>query len=267
MKIIRSFVFLAASLFAGHLVVEGAPTRMTFNVGGVERRALVFPPSSSEAGGKFPLILAFHGHGGNMNGAARAMPLQNAWPEAIVVYPQGLRTVSEIDPQGLRPGWQISPGQDDDRDLKFVDTILARMREKFHVDDGRIFATGFSNGAIFTYLLWSQRPNDFAAFGVCAGRIRESFKITVPKPLIHIGGNRDKLIPIDYQKESVATARRVNGCSEQGQACGRGCTFYPSSKGAPVEMIVHPFGHVYPPFAATRIVNFFKQAGPKVHSR
>src|SRR5260370_1318733 len=95
----------------------------------------------------------------------RGMAFENSWPEAIVVYPQGLPTPGIImDPKGERPGWQREPEQEHDRDLKFVDAILATLRKKYSVDPYRIYATGFSNGGLFTYLLLSQRPNVFAAF-------------------------------------------------------------------------------------------------------
>src|SRR5262249_8227617 len=81
---------------------------MSWTVDGVARRALVFAPTAptTAGGGKVPLVFAFHGHGGNMRGAARTMAFQEAWPEALVVYMQGLPTPSKIDPQGRLPGWQ-----------------------------------------------------------------------------------------------------------------------------------------------------------------
>jgi polyhydroxybutyrate depolymerase len=54
------------------------------------------------------------------------------------------------DVEGKYPGWQQTPGQLGDRDLKFFDTVLGAIREKYPVDDRRIYATGFSNGGFFT---------------------------------------------------------------------------------------------------------------------
>jgi predicted esterase len=85
-----------------------------------------------------------------MQAAAQVMHLQKFWPGAVIVYPQGLKTPSQVDPQGNFPGWQVRAGQAglNDRDLKFFDAMLATMRQKFPVDNARIYATGFSNGAI-----------------------------------------------------------------------------------------------------------------------
>ena len=63
-------------------------------------------------------------------------------------------------------------GEYQDRDLKLVDAALAWVHAKYTVDDDRIYATGFSNGAMFTYLLWAERPAVFAAYGPVAGRLR-----------------------------------------------------------------------------------------------
>ena len=65
-----------------------------------------------------------------------------------------------------KPGWQRDVGQQSDRDLKFVDAIMTTLRQKYSIDERRVYATGFSNGGLFTYLLLSARPNLFAAFAL-----------------------------------------------------------------------------------------------------
>jgi poly(3-hydroxybutyrate) depolymerase len=77
--------------------------------------------------------------------------------------------------------------------LEFVDLMLRQLHQKFSIDDRRIYATGFSNGGRFCYILWSQRSNVFAAFGICAGVIREPVRLTEPKPLLHIAGENDEV--------------------------------------------------------------------------
>src|SRR5438270_11528990 len=111
-------VMLAAS--AHSTFAQGAV--MTFVVDGVKRQALVFAPKETKE--KAPLVFAWHGHGGNMQGTSQLMHIQTVWPEAIVVYPQGLPTVSGGDPQGNLPGWQAEAGTNGDRDLKFFDEML-----------------------------------------------------------------------------------------------------------------------------------------------
>jgi poly(3-hydroxybutyrate) depolymerase len=116
------------------------------------------------------LIFAWHGHGGSMRNASR-WDYEKYWPEAIVVYPQGLPTKGMTDPQGTKAGWQQKVGDYEDRDLKFFDAMLAELKKDYPVDDKRIFSTGHSNGGKMTYLLWEARGKEFAAFPVgCPSR-------------------------------------------------------------------------------------------------
>jgi polyhydroxybutyrate depolymerase len=256
LRILLTLIPFLVTLHAA--VAAEQPTTMKWTVDGVERQALVFPPAGG-AVGKVPVIFAFHGHGGNVRGAARSMKFQTRWPKALVVYMQGLPTPSKRDPEGAEPGWQTEAGQLGDRDLKFFDTALTALAEKYTVDENRIYATGFSNGAFFTYLLWAELGKTFAAFAPCAGRPFPSVHPTEPRPLLHIAGEKDPLVHLEDQKQAIETARQVNGATAPGQPCGTGCVLYPSTKGAPVMARFHPGGHIFPPGATDWIVTFFKE--------
>src|SRR4051794_39955649 len=125
---------------------------MTWNIDGVRREALVYTPAAKNGSGKMAVVLAFHGHGDTAENF-QGVDLEKSWPQAIVVYPQGLPSLHDG-----APGWQVERGKDGDRDLKLVDQMLAKLHQQFMVDDDRIYSTGFSNGANFTYLLWAERP-------------------------------------------------------------------------------------------------------------
>ena len=253
-----SFLF-AASFWVVSTGFAIEPTSTKWTVDGVEREALVFLPSASSKA-RPPVIFAFHGHGGNMHFAARGMAFQNFWPEAIVVYPQGLPTPGIVmDHEGKKPGWQREPGQEHDRDLKFVDAILATLRPKYSIDEARVYATGFSNGGLFTYLLLSQRPDVFAAFAPGGAALMRSVQLTKPSPVFHYGGEKDQLARFSRQQETIEQLRNFNGCAAQGQSCGANCTLFPSAKGAPIATFIHPFGHVYPPQVTPLIVKFFQE--------
>jgi polyhydroxybutyrate depolymerase len=223
---------------------------MTWRVGGETREAIVYAPSSASAA-RAPLVLSFHGRGDDMENF-QYVRLHEAWPEAIVVYFQGLP-----NGEGYR-GWQLEKGQDNDRDLKLVDTALASLRTKFKVDDARIYATGFSNGASFTYLLWTERPAVFAAYAPVAGRMRPSLQPKHAKPLFHVGGQRDPQVKFTDQRQAFETAIRVNGVAEKSAPCGSGCTIYGAAEASPVMTWIHPGGHVYPNTTSERIVRFFQ---------
>ena len=226
---------------------------MTWKVEGVERQATVYLPTAKTASGNTPLVFAFHGHGDDARNF-QGVGIHEHWAQAIVVYVEGLPS-----PRDGAAGWQVEKGQDGDRDLKLVDQMLAGLREQYRVDDTRIYSTGFSNGANFTYLLWAERPKVFAAFAPVAARIRPSVHFTVPRPVFHTGGTADRQILFADQKEAIEAARQANGATGKGESCGQLCTLYPSTKGAPVMTLIHNGGHVYPLEVSQMIVDFFRK--------
>jgi polyhydroxybutyrate depolymerase len=241
------------------LLLLGDPEKVEWTLDGVARESLVYPPS--KAGSEAPpLIVAFHGHGGTMQHAAKGFGFQDLWPEAVVVYPQGLNTPGRLtDPEGKKPGWQQGPAEQGDRDLKFFDAILATMKEKYKVDPRRIYATGHSNGGGFTYLLWGARSEVFAAIAPSAAAGARNLKDAKPCPVLHVAGEKDPLVKFDLQMRAVALVRAQNGCDTDGKEWDKGCTIWPSPKGAPVVTFIHPGDHTYPKEAPALIVRFFKE--------
>jgi polyhydroxybutyrate depolymerase len=228
-------------------------------VDGVIREALVYIPPQAKAKA-MPVVFAFHGHGGSMRQAARSFGYHTGWPEAIVVYPQGLKTPGRLtDPEGRLPGWQHAVGDQGDRDLKFFDAILASFLSDYLVDEGRFYATGHSNGGAFTYLLWAARGDRFAAFAPSAAAAGiEVLRQIKPKPVLHVAGEKDPLVKFAWQQATINALRRLNQCGE-GQPWEKGCTLYPSKVGAPVVTFFHPGGHEFVADASALIVTFFKE--------
>jgi len=250
--------FLVATLHS--TFAADAPARREWTVDGVTREALIAVPATAKAV-PAPLIFGFHGHGGNMQFAARSYHIHTLWPEAIVVYPQGLNTRGQItDPDGKKPGWQGAVGAEGDRDLKFFDAMLASLQADFKVDAKRIYSTGHSNGGGFTYLLWAERGDKFAAFGPSAAASKRALHDLKPKPVIHIAGENDPLVKFEWQKLTIEAVRKCNQCGEgQPWEDTAGCTLYPSKIGAPVVTFIHPGTHTYATGAPALIVKFFKQ--------
>lgn len=252
---------LLGSILSGipSLACASGRSVLRLDVDGVSREALVFEPSA-QSGGKPPLVLVFHGHGGDMRMSARAWGMHLAWPEAVVAYMQGLPTaVPVLDPDGKDTGWQSDANQNGGRDLKFVDAVVARLRADLGVNEKRVFAMGFSNGGSFSFLLWSERPALFAAFGIAAGRTHASDHLTQPKPFIQIAGRADQVMPFSEQERSFETARAADSAGSRPESCGEGCSLYSSNPSAPVEWIVHDGGHVLPPHPGRVLAAFFRQ--------
>ena len=229
----------------------------TYRVEGVERQALVFPgigPAPTEGR---PLVLAFHGHGGSMAQAARSFGVQRLWPEATVVYPDGLPTVGRLtDPQGRRQGWQSRSGDNGDRDLKLVDAILAAQKG---VDRRRVYAMGHSNGGRFTYVLWAARGGVFAAYGVSGSPAAGLLPRLRPASLFATAGESDPLVPFAGQRRSVDAIAGLDG-ADLARATTTGYVTLAKGQGdLELGTYFSPAGHAFPADAIAATVALFKR--------
>jgi hypothetical protein len=74
-----------------------------WKVDGLTREALVYAPPKAKTD-PTPVVFAFHGHGGSMQRAANMFGYHTLWPEAIVVYMQGVNTPGRLTvPTAKRP--------------------------------------------------------------------------------------------------------------------------------------------------------------------
>lgn len=263
---------LAISLSAvaqrsGQPAVPAGLAQQTFTVDAVERTALVAAPRPATADKPAPLVLVFHGHGGSSANAARSFRLHEAWPEAVVIYPQGLPTVGVLtDPQGNLPGWQHMARMDGDRDLHFVDAMLTWAKAHYAIDARHIFAAGHSNGGSMVYVLWAARPDDFAAFAPSSSIFPlDAIASAKPKPAFIVSGRADPLVPFAAQQLSLRGVLRLNKANANAEPWSGGAVRHQSSIGADVVTYIHDGGHAMPGDAGELMVRFFRSIqGPRV---
>jgi polyhydroxybutyrate depolymerase len=256
-------VFVAAAMLP--LAAGQAPqavARQTWTVDGVERSALVAAPAgsaSSRTGA--PLVLVFHGHGGTSQHSARTYAIHTHWPDAVVIYAQGLPTPGRMsDPEGRLPGWQHAPGTLGDRDLKFTDAMLAWARTRYTIDPARVYAAGHSNGGTFTYVLWTARADTFAAFAASGSVFRRDLLPKAkPKPALIIAGEHDQLVPFAAQRASLDAVLRLNGAARSGQAWVDGAVLHRSDTGTDVAVDIYPGDHTMPANAGALMAKFFRE--------
>ena len=253
--------FVAAVSSSSVAQTAGTPAglkRQEWTIAGVKRSGFIAAPAKAAAGLPTPLVLVFHGHGGTAANMSRALPIHKKWPEAIVVYLQGAPAPGAIvDGEGRRAGWQSAPGALGDRDLRFVDTVLAWSKRTYAVDAKRVFAAGHSNGGWFTYVLWAARPEQFTAFAPAAavfGRMAASAK---PKPALIIAGEKDKLVSFALQRRTIAAVVDLNQAATKGEPWFGGAEMH-DSEIADVVTYVHPGGHPLPANASDVVTRFFK---------
>lgn len=255
------FIIATLALLAVAPQPAAALERMAWEVDGQQRTALVHLPKGA-AVQLAPLVFGFHGHGGGSRAAARNFRLHQLWPEAVVVYPQGVPTPGKLtDPQGKKPGWQQDPRSFGGRDLNFFDAMLKTLLENQRVDPARVYATGHSNGGGFTYQLWINRPDVFAAIAPSAsayGAIRDASP--EPLPVLHLAGTNDTLVKFEWQQAMMKRVCEINQCGREDKPWGEGaCKIYSQGQGAPLVSCLHNGGHKYPDNAPGLIVEFLRQ--------
>jgi polyhydroxybutyrate depolymerase len=232
--------------------------RETFALEGGERQAIVY--SNSRSAPSIPVVFVFHGHGGTAQNAARRFRLHELWPEAVVVYMQGLPGVAGItDPDGLRSGWQKSPGEVGDRDVKFFDAALERIKKTYKTDPSRVYLLGHSNGSRFANVLWNMRGDRLTAICSSSGQGGRLIIGARPKPVFIIAGEKDPLVPYEGQKQSIELVRRLLKVDPSRSKVEGLIRTEPGTEGTELVTYIHPGGHQFPTEALPFVVSFFKR--------
>jgi polyhydroxybutyrate depolymerase len=173
----------------------------TLLAGGVTRRYFLYLPSTWHRGRPAPLVLVFHGGGGRASGIAPHTGFSRlAEREGFVV----------AYPQGLNGRWNDGRGYAATHDdVGFVRALLDTLERELAIDPRRVYATGISNGAMFSYRLACDLPGTFAAVAPVAGAmpadLAPACAHTQPVSVLAFQGTTDPLMP--YTGGGVARRR------------------------------------------------------------
>ncbi|AQQ09100.1 esterase, PHB depolymerase family [Sedimentisphaera cyanobacteriorum] len=203
MKKTTQFILCIALTAAGAVPKGSADSKQierTLTVNGRERRYRVYVPASARTTEAIPVVIAFHGGGGNPDSMIRLSGVNAKSDEAgfIVVYPYG----SGRNPKrgltfngGGCCGYAKRKNVDD---ITFVRAILDDLNGVASVDSERIYATGISNGAIMAYYVASELSDRIAAIAPVAGpMMTDKCNPTRPVSVIHFHGTADELAPFN----------------------------------------------------------------------
>lgn len=176
---------------------ETSDQTFTLQHDGLTRQYRVHVPTSYTSDKPTPLVLVFHGGGGNMDVQANDRyygQISKADQLGyIVVFPNGYSRL----PGGKFATWNAGAccGAARDKgidDVGFVRALLARLKQQFNVDANRVFATGMSNGGMMSYRLACEMADSFAAIAAVAGT-DNTLHCTPsrPVPVLHIHAQDD----------------------------------------------------------------------------
>lgn len=164
----------------------------SLSVNGAERTYLLHLPTSYPTDEEVPLLLAFHGGGGDGEGMEKLTHLSEVSDREgfIVVFPDGMnRQWNDGRPE-------INPGVDD---ISFVLKLLDDLEGKYNIDRGRIYATGISNGGFFCFRLACELHGVIAAIAPVGCLMGEALAQKTPSPqpipIMLTFGEDDPLVP------------------------------------------------------------------------
>lgn len=158
------------------------------------------PASLPKDGARVPLVLVFHGGGGNAANAERMTRFtEKARKEGfIVVYPEGsgrMRTRLLTWNAGHCCGYAMQQRVDD---VGFVNALIDELIRTYPIDTRRIYATGMSNGAMMAHRIGIELSHRIAAIAPVVGTIfGDEKRPSQPVPALIINGLLDKHVPPD----------------------------------------------------------------------
>ncbi len=182
---------------------QGTGTELTEYVmmGNTQREYVSYVPQN--LGSKRPLLVACHGMNQNtvwMKGYMDLQPIADT-AKFVTVYPQGIDN-----------SWDISGMRDINYILKLIDVMV----EKYDVDPGRVYMTGFSMGGMLTYHAMNKIADRIAAFAPISGYTMSGVTANAnvrPIPIIHTHGTADPVVGFGNVQSNLNVWIQHNHCN------------------------------------------------------
>lgn len=235
-RIVFLLLIVAALSVLGSEVGALEVKTVTIEHGGLERSFEYYIPTGYDGSRALPLVLSFHGLGSNAAGQQGLTRLHILAEDEgfIAVFPNSsvlegthphLPALPGANVQwniGMPMSLQYFEGVDD---IGFVEAIIDHMSAEYKIDQERIFATGMSNGAMFSYYLAAKLPDRIAGIAAVTSPMtinipdEEEFK---PVTVIIMNGTEDPIVEYEGREgftlstdETVAFWVEVNGITAE----------------------------------------------------
>lgn len=175
----------------------------------LKRSYSVHTPPTYKTMQPMPLVLAFHGGGGDASSMKALTELDTTADQAgfVVVYPNGTGKKFRGKTVGSWNGGRCCPPASHEGvdDVGFIDAVITDVSTKFSIDPSRVYATGHSNGAIMSYRLACELSEKIAAIAALGAQgVIDPCEPKYPVSIFHFHGTNDRCAPF--------TGGRCGGC-------------------------------------------------------
>lgn len=237
------FVFVFISSFFISRPVIALDLKDSVSLQKKTREFLIHVPDAVAQQEKLPVVLVFHGGGGNADQVRKQTGMDSVADHHgfMAVYPEGTAALL-----GNMRTWNAGvccgvAKRDNIDDIGFVSALIDKLVEQHHADPARIYATGHSNGAMMSYRLACELSDKIRAIAPNSGqRVFQDCHPSRPVPVMHIHGTADPCalygggqqcggcfsnmlgLPLPGDKwpcfpvrEIVAEHAKINGCAAE----------------------------------------------------
>jgi polyhydroxybutyrate depolymerase len=191
-------------------------TTQTIESGGRERTYLMHVPPGYDGTTRAPVVLMFHGLGGDPATVLAATGLTERADAdgTIVVVPLG---------RGEPARWSFrKPATDPSSDLAFVHDLVDHVQRTGCTDASRLFAAGFSNGSALTLALACDGSTRFAAYAAVSGPYYQPRCDDAPaSSIIYFHGTADPTVPFEGADTVIGRLPPVNDTMSKWATRGR----------------------------------------------
>lgn len=194
----KTWLVLSVVVLVAATATSARPARERVVVDGVVRKYRVATPPAG-SGSRLPVVVAFHGGGGDGASMERFSGLDELARSSgvLVVYPDGTGRLRRV------LTWNAgtccaSAARDDVDDVRFVGALIDDLVARHNADPERVYLTGMSNGAMMAYRVAAELPHRIAAVGAVAGGLEvppSSLRGAVP--ILHVHGTEDEHVPFE----------------------------------------------------------------------
>jgi polyhydroxybutyrate depolymerase len=144
---------------------------------GDSREYIVYIPSGCTSSFDCPLLFSFHGGNGYASDFIQINDMRPIADTAnfIAVYPQGAFDYGAVDDSSDASTSWIHKAPTNHDDIFFIEAIIDSLSAQYSIDINRIYACGYSEGAIFSYELGCRLNSKIAAFAAVSGSMLSDY--------------------------------------------------------------------------------------------